>query len=380
MSGRRCRLGMVGGAGRAFIGPVHAMAARLDGHFEIVAGAFSSDPERSRDAAGSYGVVPDRAYPSYAAMFAAEAERSDGIEAVSIVTPNHLHHPVAMAALAAGLHVMCDKPLAITIDQARELAAAAERAKRQLHVTYTYSGYPMVREARARIARGELGAIRKVVVVYSQGWLSRAIEGAGQKQADWRTDPTRAGQGGCIGDIGVHAFHLAEFVTGLRVQNLCADLGALVEGRLLDDDCNMLLRFYGGARGVLIASQIAIGDDNSLSIRVYGAEGAIFWAQESPCDLIVASSDGEKRVLRAGGQTLSAEAMRASRLPAGHPEGYIEAFANIYNDFHCAVSELSTGAQPGYSSGAEAVRGIEFIDAAVRSGGIETEFGRWIPL
>lgn len=379
MNGRRLRLGFVGGAGGAFIGPVHAMAARLDGGFEIVAGAFSSDAARSLAAAASYGVAPDRAYASYPDMLAAEASRDDGIEAVSIVTPNHLHHPVAMAALAAGLHIMCDKPLAITMDEADELAAAAHRSDRQFAVTYTYSGYPMVREARALIAAGAIGAVRKVVVTYSQGWLARPIEREGHKQAGWRTDPSRAGPGGCIGDIGVHAFHLAEFVAGLRVAYLCADLSALVDGRAIDDDCNMLLRFEGGARGVLIASQVAIGDQNALSIKVHGATGSITWAQEVPNELTIAGSDGTIRTARVGDPGLSPHALGSTRLPGGHPEGYIEAFANLYSDFYDAIvdgSPLQT-----YAIGIdEAVRGMAFVDTAIRSGGIGVDFGSWLSL
>lgn len=356
------------------------MAARLDGRFDIVAGAFSSNATRSRDAAPAYGVAPNRAYGSYAEMFAAEAARDDGIEAVSIVTPNNLHHPVAMAALEAGLHVMCDKPLAITMGEANELAATAHGSDRQFAVTYTYSGYPMAREARALIADGALGAIRKVVVSYAQGWLARAIEKEGQKQADWRTDPSRAGPGGCIGDIGVHAFHLAEFITGLRVSQLCADLSALVAGRVLDDDCNMLLRFEGGARGVLIASQIATGEQNALSIKVYGDRGGISWAQENPNELILASIDGATLVLKAGDKSLAPSSREATRLPGGHPEGYIEAFANLYKDFYDAICNNAAPAALAASGIDEAVRGMAFVEAAIRSGGIDTEFGHWVAL
>jgi predicted dehydrogenase len=377
---RRVRLGLIGGAGGAFIGPVHAMAARLDGRFDIVAGAFSSDAGRSRAAASRYGVAPDRGYADFPALFSTEAQRADGIEAVSIVTPNHLHHSAAMAAIAAGLHVMCDKPLAVTLDEARELAATAQHSDAVFAVTYTYSGYPMVREARALIAAGALGVIRKIVVTYSQGWLAQAIERDGQKQADWRTDPHRSGPGGCIGDIGVHAFHLAEFVSGQRVSDLCADLSAMVPGRLLDDDCNMLLRFGNGARGVLVASQIATGEQNALSIRLYGDKAGLAWAQETPNELALTTIDGELRILRRGDAGLSIQANSAIRLPGGHPEGYIEAFATLYGDFHAAICGVGDPAVRAATSIDEAVRGIAFIDAAIRSGGVGTSFGSWVSL
>lgn len=376
---RRIRLGLVGGAG-AFIGPVHAMAARLDGRFDIVAGAFSSDAGRSREAAPIYGVTPDRAYASYGEMFAAEAHREDGIEAVSIVTPNHLHYPVARAALAAGLHVMCDKPLAITMREAYDLAAAAHRSDRQFSVTYTYSGYPMAREARALVASGAVGAIRKVVVSYAQGWLVRAIEKDGQKQADWRTDPARAGPGGCIGDIGVHAFHLVEFITGLRVAQVCADLSALVEGRLLDDDCNVLLRFEGGARGVLIASQIATGELNALSIKIYGDRGGISWAQENPNELMLAPLDSAPQRIQAGDKALSLPARQATRLPGGHPEGYIEAFANLYVDFYDSICGNASQSVFGANGIDEAVRGMAFVEASIRSGGVGIDSSHWVEM
>jgi predicted dehydrogenase len=353
------RMGMIGGGPGAFIGPVHRIAAELDREIELVAGVFSSDAGRSRDAAATYRIDPARAYADLAAMFAGEAARDDGIDFVTIASPNHHHLPAARAALAAGVAVMSDKPMTASLAEARELAELVAQAGRPYALTYTYSGYPLVREARARVAAGAIGNVRKVVVEYPQGWLAGAAEG---KQAEWRVDPARAGAGGCIGDIGVHAFQLAEFVTGLRVTRLLADLAAVVPDRALDDDCSILLRFDNGARGVLLASQIEVGELNGLRIRVYGDKGGLVWRQETPNELTLHMIDGRSEIVRAGTALLGADAQARTRTPGGHPEGYLEAFANLYRDF---AAQLRGEAAPLLPDVAEGVRGMAFIETAV---------------
>lgn len=356
----RLRMGMIGGGPGAFIGPIHRIAAELDREIELVAGVFSSDPGRSRAAASDYRIDPERAYPDLATMFAGEAARDDdGIDFVSIVSPNHHHLPAARAALAAGVAVMSDKPMTASLAEARELADLVARAGRPYALTYTYSGYPLVREARARVAAGAIGTVRKVVVEYPQGWLAGPAEG---KQAEWRVDPARSGAGGCIGDIGVHAFQLAEFITGLRVTRLLADLAAVVPGRALDDDCSILLRFDNGARGVLLASQIEVGELNGLRIRVYGDKGGIVWRQETPNELTLHSIDGRTEIVRAGDASLGSDARARTRTPGGHPEGYLEAFANLYRDF---AAQLRGEAAPLLPDVAEGLRGMAFIETAV---------------
>ena len=355
----RLRMGMIGGGPGAFIGPIHRIAAELDREIELVAGVFSSDPGRSRAAAADYRIDPERAYPDLATMFAAEAARGDGIDFVSIVSPNHHHLPAARAALAAGVAVMSDKPMTASLVEARELADLVAQAGRPYGLTYTYSGYPLVREARARVAAGAIGTVRKVVVEYPQGWLAGPAEG---KQAEWRVDPARSGAGGCIGDIGVHAFQLAEFVTGLRVTRLLADLAAVVPGRALDDDCSILLRFDNGARGVLLASQIEVGELNGLRIRVYGDKGGLVWRQEAPNDLTLHGIDGRTEIVRAGTPALGPDAQARTRTPGGHPEGYLEAFANLYRDF---ATQLRGEAAPLLPNVAEGLRGMAFIETAV---------------
>ena len=354
----RLRMAMIGGGPGSFIGPVHRIAAELDREIELVAGVFSSDPDRSRAAAADYRIDPARAYGDLATML--EREGQGGIDFVSIVTPNHNHLPSARAALAAGLPVMSDKPMTATLDEARELAGIVAQAGVPYALTYTYSGYPLVREARARVAAHALGTIRKVVVEYPQGWLAGEAVG---KQAEWRVDPTRAGAGGCIGDIGVHAFHLAEFITGLKVERLLADLAAVVPGRQLDDDCTVLLRFEGGARGVLLASQIEVGELNGLRIRVYGDRGALTWRQEEPNSLAM-HVDGRLEILRAGDAALGPAAASRTRTPGGHPEGYLEAFANLYRDFADVLRGTPAPDLPGIADG---LRGMAFIDTAVRA-------------
>lgn len=368
---RRLRMGMIGGGPGAFIGPVHRIAAELDREIELVAGVFSSDAGRSKAAAETYRINSDRAYGTLDAMFAAERARADGIDFVAVVTPNHNHLPSARAALRAGLPVICDKPLTATLAEAHELAGVVAETGLPFAVTHTYSGYPLVREARARVTAGALGTIRKVVVEYPQGWLAGAAEG---KQAEWRVDPARSGLGGCIGDIGVHAFQLAEFITGLEVTELLADLGAVVPGRLLDDDCSVLLRFANGARGVLLASQIEVGELNGLRIRLYGEKGGLLWKQEQPNTLTLHTLDGRTEIVHAGGPQLGPDAASRTRTPTGHPEGYLEAFANLYRDFAVVLRGGEAPLLPGIATG---LRGMSFIATAVEASRARAG---WVPL
>ena len=377
MSGpRKLRMGMVGGGAGAFIGPVHRMAAELDGRIEMVAGAFSQSPERSRAAGASFGIDPARAYANYSEMLEKERKRKDAIDFVVIATPNHLHLPVAVAALNAGFAVVSDKPATATYAQVLELAAAVEKAGLPYALTHTYAGYSLVREARAICRSGQLGAIRKVAVEYLQGWLSKPLETTGQKQAAWRSDPTLNGPGGCIGDIGTHAFHLVEYVTGLEVMSLNAALRTVVAGRRLDDDCNALLRMTHGASGTLMASQVAAGEGNGLRLRVYGETGSIDWQQEDPNRLRVKWLDGPEEIRHAAGGYLSTDARAVTRLPGGHPEGYVEAFAVLYREFAEAMWEWRLGERnelpetlPGITAG---VRGMRFIERAIESSKCES--------
>ncbi|WP_017669979.1 Gfo/Idh/MocA family oxidoreductase [Blastomonas sp. AAP53] len=364
-------MGMIGGGPGSFIGPIHRIAAELDREIELVAGCFSSDAARSSEAGTSYRIDGTRAYPTLDAMFAAEKARDDGIDFVAIVSPNHHHLPAAKAALAAGFPVISDKPATATLAQAHELSACVRAAGLPYALTHTYSGYPLVREARARIAAGALGTIRKLVVEYPQGWLAGEAIG---KQAEWRTDPARSGPGGCIGDIGTHAFQLAEFVTGLKVVELFADLAAVVPGRQVDDDCTVLLRYDNGARGVLLASQIEVGEMNGLRIRVYGDKGGLLWRQEAPNTLTIHSLDGRTEIVHAGGSQLGPDAASRTRTPTGHPEGYLEAFANIYRDFAAVLRGEPAPLLPGID---DALRGMTFIDTAVRA---SQERSGWVRL
>ncbi len=350
----KLRLGMVGGGPGAFIGPVHLMASRLDDPFVLEAGAFSRDASKNRQAGAGYGLSTDRVYPSWQDMLAAEKGRLD---LIAIVTPNDTHFPIAKAALEAGFNVLCDKPATLNLDEALALREVVRASGKSYGLTYTYSGYPLVREAKKLVAEGRLGTIRKIVVEYSQGWLSQAVH---SKQADWRADPAQSGLGGCIADIGVHAFHLSEFVSGAKVESLCADLGIVVPGRALDDDCNVLLRYGNGVRGVLVSSQIAAGDRNGLRLRVYGEKGGLDWSQEQPNILTLNGHDAPTQILHAGTPYLT----YGARVPAGHPEGYLEAFATLYRDF---ADQISTGAPslvPGIKDG---LRGMAFVETAVKS-------------
>lgn len=364
---------MVGGGPGSFIGPVHRMAAELDGKVRLVAGAFSSDPARSRQTGLAYGLAEDRVYADWATMVAEEAARPDGAEMAAVVTPNHLHLPVAVAALKAGMHVISDKPATATFTEALALRDAVHATGKCYALTYTYTGYAMLRHARAMIAAGDIGVVRKVVVDYPQGWLAEPVERQGNKQAEWRADPARSGEGGCIGDIGVHAFNLVEYVSGARVSEFVADLGAVVPGRRLDDDCTVLLRFANGARGVLMASQISTGERNGLTLRVYGTKAGLAWSHESPSILTVNRADDRTEILHAG----SAGLVGPARLPSGHPEGFIEALANIYVDMAAAVrgeAGIIGLRVPDIEEGVRSMRFVEQAVASSRSGAGWTRF------
>ncbi len=369
--GGRIRYGMVGGGQGAFIGAVHRLAARMDDHYELVAGALSSDKARALASAAELRLSPERSYASYREMAAAEAKREDGIEAVSIVTPTDLHAPIATAFLEAGIHVICDKPLTRTVAEARDLVRLTRKTGKIFALTHNYKGYPMVRQARAMIAAGEIGAIRVVQVEYAQDWLTEPIEKRGDKQALWRLDPKKSGAGGALGDIGTHAYNLACFVTGLKVNAVLADLTAFVKGRKLDDNDNILLRFKGGAKGMMWASQVAPGNENGLQLRVYGTTGGLHWRQEEPNLLRFARFGETPRLITRGGPDADSEAARVTRVPAGHPEGYLEGFANLYTEIARAI----LAARPGGTADAsilfptvgDGLAGMEFIEAAVAS-------------
>lgn len=383
---RKIRMGMVGGGRGAFIGAVHRMAANLDGQIELVCGAFSSDPKRSKQSGADFFLPAKRCYADWRTMIEEEAKLPEGerMDFVSIVTPNHVHFPPAKYALEHGFHVLSDKPATFNLAEAQELQSIVKSTGQLYGLTHNYTGYPMVKEARDLIATGKLGKVRKVVVEYPQGWLSNRIEEGGQKQAAWRTDPKKSGAAGCIGDIGTHAENLAEYITGLKIKELAADITTFVKGRKLDDDGNVLLRFKGGAKGILHASQISAGEENNLNIRVYGELGGLEWRQMEPNTLIVRWLDKPTEIFRTGLGYLSASAAGASRIPAGHPEGYLEAFANIYRNFAGHVRAKLDGrkVQKGdpildYPTIADGVRGMAFIDAVVKS---SKDNAVWTPL
>lgn len=374
----RIRLGMVGGGRDAFIGAVHRIASRIDDHYVLLAGAFSSTSEKSKQSAADIGVAADRAYASYKDMAIAEAARDDGIEAVSIVTPNHLHFEVAKAFLEQGIHVICDKPLTSNLEDAKALVKCAQESDALFVLTHNYTGYPMIRQARAMVQSGELGDVRVVQVEYPQDWLSTRLEESGQKQADWRTDPQRSGLGGCIGDIGTHAFNLATFVSTLELETLCADIQSFVDGRALDDNAHVLLRYKGGARGMLWSSQVAPGNENALKLRVYGSQGGIEWSQEDPNYLWFTPLGEPKRLLTRGGSGANDAANAVSRLPGGHPEGYLEGFANLYSDAAHVMMAKRDGNSPPENSLVPTVHdglvGVAFVNAVVTS---SNEGGVW---
>lgn len=369
--GRRIRLGMVGGGQGAFIGGVHRIAARIDDHYELVAGALSSDASRALASAQEIGIANDRSYASFGEMAKAEASRPDGIEAVSIVTPNHMHAPAARAFLEAGIHVICDKPLTTTLAEAEALAALVETSGKIFVLTHNYTGYPMIRQARSMVRAGELGDLRVIQVEYPQDWLTNNLEETGQKQAAWRTDPSRSGAGGAIGDIGTHAHNLAEFVTGLQTEQLLAQLSTFVEGRRLDDDVQVLLKYKGGARGALWASQVAPGNENGLKLRVYGAKAGLEWTQADPNYLWFTPFGQPKQLLTRAGAGAWPDAARVSRIPSGHPEGYLEGFATIYSEAARAIRAARDGDKPDaetlFPTVHDGVVGMRFIEAAVAS-------------
>jgi predicted dehydrogenase len=368
---RRIRLGMVGGGQGAFIGAVHRIAARLDDRYELVAGALSSDPARANASAVMLGIEADRSYASFEDMAVAEAARADGIEAVAIVTPNHLHFAPSKLFLEKGIHVICDKPVTATIEEAKKLAEIVKASDNLFILTHNYTGYAMLRQMREMIANGAIGKLRHVQAEYAQDWLTEAVETTGVKGAEWRTDPSRSGAGGAIGDIGTHAFNAAAFVTGEIPESIYADLTSFVPGRQLDDSANILLRYASGAKGMLWASQIAVGNENALSLRVYGDKGGLEWHHRVPDELWFTPYGEPKRLITRNGAGAGPAANRVSRVPSGHPEGYLEGFATIYREAADAIiakregnTSSGEGIYPGIDDG---LAGLAFIDAAVRS-------------
>ncbi|MGB3418367.1 MAG: Gfo/Idh/MocA family oxidoreductase [Mesorhizobium sp.] len=371
------RLGMVGGGQGAFIGAVHRIAARLDNEFVLVAGALSSDPARAKASAAELGLDPERSYNSFAEMAKAEAKRPDGIEAVAIVTPNNVHFPAAKAFLEAGIHVICDKPVTSTLADAKKLAALVEKTGKVFVLTHNYTGYPMIRQAREMVAKGQLGDIRVVQAEYPQDWLTEALETTGQKQASWRVDPKQSGAGGALGDIGTHAYNLARFVSGLELDSVSADIDAFVPGRQLDDNANVLLRFKAkgkarAAKGMLWASQVAPGNENGLKLRVYGTKGGLEWTQADPNYLWYTPFGQPKQLLTRAGAGATAVAGRVTRVPSGHPEGYLEGFANIYQEAARAIrAARRKGGRPDkdvvFPTVQDGVEGVAFVEACVKS-------------
>jgi predicted dehydrogenase len=368
-------MGMVGGGSDAFIGAIHRLAANMDGQIELVCGCFSINPEISLSSGQSYFLPQNRVYKNYQEMFAAEAKLPEGqrMDFVTIVTPNHAHFDPAMMALDQGFHVVIDKPMTFTLDEAIRLRDKVKSTGLLLALTHTYSAYPLVKEARERVRRGDLGKIRKIFVEYPQGWLASKLEDQGSPQASWRTDPKRSGKAGCMGDIGTHAFHLAEHITGLRATEICAELNVFVPGRLLDDDGAVLIRFGNEARGVLMATQIAVGEENGIKIRIYGDKGGLEWAQTEPNTLWVKWPDRPVEMVRAGQGYLSDIAKHNTRTPPAHPEGYLEAFANIYRNFSLTLRARFEGRKPqpewlDFPSADDGVRGMQFIDTVVQAG------------
>lgn len=369
----KLRAGMIGGGKGAFIGAVHRIALNMDGLIELCCGALSQNPEKAKESGRALFLPEDRIYGSYEEMIKKESELPEDqrMHFVVIVTPNFAHFEPAMMALDHGFHVMIDKPMTLTLEQAKALKAKVDETGLLLGLTHTYSGYPMVKEARKLVADGKLGAVRKIYVEYPQGWLSRFSEADGNKQAAWRTDPSKSGKAGCMGDIGTHAAHLAEYISGQKITRLCADLNIVVPGRLLDDDGAVLLKFDKGASGVLIATQVAAGEENNLKIRIYGEEGGLEWSQQEPNTLLVKWLDAPAQVYRAGNGYLSPVAAFNTRTPGGHPEGYLEAFGNIYKNFVLALSARLNNETPDplidYPTAADGVRGMAFIDNVVAS-------------
>lgn len=381
MTHRKLRMGMIGGGKDAFIGAVHRLALNMDGLIELCCGALSINEDIAKDSGKMLFLPEDRTYLNYEDMIKKESQLPEDkrIDFVTIVTPNFAHFGPAMMALEHGFNVVVEKPMTISLDEAKQLQQKVEETGLSLCLTHTYSGYPMVKQAKAMFAQGAFGKIRKVWVEYPQGWLSKLTEREGNAQAAWRTDPKRSGKAGAMGDIGTHAWHLAEYITGLKVTKLCADLNVMVEGRALDDDGNVLLRFDNGAAGCLMASQVAAGDENALKIRIYGEKGSIEWAQHEPNTLLVKWLDKPTEIYRAGQPYLSDIAKHNCRTPGGHPEGYLEAFANIYRNFAQSLMAKMNGEEPtkemlDYPRAAEGVRGMAFIDTVVASGQSDTKW------
>jgi predicted dehydrogenase len=383
---RKLRMGMVGGGKDAFIGAIHRLAANMDGLIELCCGALSINPDIAKESGASLFLPEHRTYLTYDEMITKESQlpASERMDFVTIVTPNFAHFAPAMMALDHGFHVVIEKPIAFTLDEAKQLHQKVQETGLTLCLTHTYSGYPLVKQARAMVADNVFGKIRKVWVEYPQGWLSKLSEREGNAQAAWRTDPKKSGKAGCMGDIGTHAAHLAEYITGAQITQLCADLNAMVEGRMLDDDGNVLLQFSNGARGVLMASQVAAGEENALKIRIYGEKGGLEWAQHDPNTLLVKWLDAPTQILRAGGNygdRLSKFAIHNSRTPGGHPEGYLEAFANIYRNFALTLSAKINGTTPtpemlDFPNTNDGLRGMAFIDNVVASGASDQ---KWTP-
>ena len=371
----KLKLGMIGGGQGAFIGAVHRIAARMDDEYELVCGAFSSDAEKAKASGLLLGLSPDRVYTSYQQLIEKEKQlpEDERVQVISIVTPNHLHFAPAKLALENGFHVILDKPMTFSLAEAKELEKVVKASGKRFCLTHTYTGYPMVKEARQLIADGKLGKIRKVYVEYPQGWLSTFLEGEDNKQATWRTDPTKSGIAGAMGDIGTHAFNLAEYVSGLQVTKLCADINTVVEGRKLDDDGAALLKFNNDASGVLIATQIAAGDENNIKVRVYGEKGGLEWQQDNANTLLLKWPDKPAEILRTGAGYLSSYAAKNARVPAGHPEGYLEAFANLYRNFALSIKADVAGKQPekewlDYPGIEDGIRGMAFVENVIASG------------
>ncbi|RKE83675.1 Gfo/Idh/MocA family oxidoreductase [Rhizobium sp. AG855] len=375
----KIRLGMVGGGQGAFIGAVHRMAARLDDHYDLVAGALSSTAEKSLASGRDLGLDPERCYSSFQEMADKESARPDGIEAVSIVTPNHVHFAAAKAFLEKGIHVICDKPLTSNLDDAKALKAVADKAKALFILTHNYTGYPMVRHARELVRAGELGDIRLVQMEYPQDWLAEPVEQTGSKQAAWRTDPAQSGVGGSTGDIGTHAYNLGSFISGLELDELAADVHTFVEGRRLDDNAHVMLRFKGGAKGLLWCSQVATGNENGLKVRIYGTKAGIEWTQADPNYLWFTRLGEPKQLITRGGAGANSAAARVTRIPSGHPEGYLEAFATIYSEAAAAIQAARTGAavDPAvvYPTVDDGVKGVAFVTACIESG---KKNGGWV--
>ena len=366
---RKIRIGMVGGGKNAFIGGVHRIALRLDGYYELVAGSFSSNFDNSKETGKDLGLAEDRIYETYHEMAEKESARSDGIDVVAIVTPNHLHIPIAKIFAEKGIHIICDKPLALSSEEAINLKNIVESKKLIFALTHNYTGYPMVRHARSLIQKGDLGSIRVIQVEYPQDWLTTKAEDSGLKQAEWRTDPKRSGGGGCIGDIGTHAFNLIRFITGLEVDELSADIHTFVKGRLLDDNAQIMLRFKGGAKGAIWSSQVAVGNENNLKIRVFGENGGLDWRQEDPNYLYYTKFGHPTQRVTRGSDSASEEANNVTRVPPGHPEGYLEGFANIYSDVSKSLFaqinnqnyDQSNDCYPTIYDGVEGMRFIETV-------------------